>query len=118
VNHINTAWKNKKGVGYPWDSHEFKKLRDMAGVYQASGVMAMFDLYVQLQTYFGKLTGYMLDGLKKDIGVIVDDPRWKLLSKKYDDQLYAAATPSDDTVSTKEVIANLTKNAKTIMGAT
>jgi uncharacterized protein YdaU (DUF1376 family) len=114
VDHIDQAWKTKKGAPYPWDGQEFKKLHALAKTYQAAGVMAMFDLYMQIQTYFGKLTGYTLDGLRRDIGVIVDDPRWKPLSKSYDDKLNEAVKPEPGMGNTKELIAGLAQNAKRI----
>lgn len=89
VDHVNKSWVARKGVPYPWDAHEFKKLHGLAVTYQAWGVMAMWDQYVQMGTYWGKLTGFMLDGLKKDVGVIVDDPRWKSLCRTYEEKLFA-----------------------------
>lgn len=89
VDHVNKSWMQRKGVAYPWDAHEFKKLHGLATVYQAWGVMAMWDQYVAMGTYWGKLTGFMLDGLKKDVGVIVDDPRWKSLCRTYEEKLFA-----------------------------
>jgi hypothetical protein len=84
----------------------------MAIVYQAWGIMAMWDLYVQLGTYWGKLTGYMLDGLKKDVGVIVDDPRWKSKCQEYEEKLFAPT--GDEMVPTKDILNTLVAAAKTI----
>lgn len=97
VKHVEVAWVKKKGAPYPWNPHELKKLNDLARVYQPSGVMALWDLYMGLETYWGKLTRYMIDGLKKDIGVIVDDPRWKPLAKQYEDRLFAETGPIKST---------------------
>jgi hypothetical protein len=93
VRHIDTAWMKKKGAPYPWSPHEFKKLHDLVRVYQSWGMMAMWDLYISLETYWGKLTRFMLDGLKKDVGVLVDDPRWKTLAKQYEEKLLQGAGP-------------------------
>lgn len=112
VDHVNKSWQAKKGVPYPWDAHEFKKLHGLATVYQAWGVMAMWDQYVQMGTYWGKLTGFMIDGLKKDIGVIVDDPRWKSLCRSYEEKLFAPS--ADEVVSTKGLLNNLVSTMKEI----
>lgn len=112
VDHVNKSWQTRKGVAYPWDPHEFKKLHGLSVSYQAWGVMAMWDLYVQMGTYWGKQTGYMLDGLKKDVGVIVDDPRWKSLCRHYEEKLFAKM--EDETVGTKDVLQNLVATSKTI----
>lgn len=112
VDHINAGWMKKKGAAYPWDDHEFKKLRTLASTYQASGVMALWDLYIQMGTYFGKLTGYMLDGLRKDIGVIVDQSQWKTLSQNYEKKLYDAAYgPAKDV---KEFVDEFVGSAKSV----
>jgi uncharacterized protein YdaU (DUF1376 family) len=97
VKHIEVAWMKKKGAPYPWNAHEYKKLNELARIYQASGMMAMWDLYMGLETYWGKMTRYMIDGLKKDIGVIVDDPRWKPLAKQYDERLLKDSGPLKST---------------------
>jgi len=112
VDHVNKSWQAKKGTSYPWDAHEFKKLHGLSATYQAWGVMAMWDLYVQMGTYWGKLTGFMLDGMKKDVGVIVDDPRWKSLCRTYEEKLFAPS--GDDVVGTKDVLKNLVATAKSI----
>lgn len=110
VDHVNKSWQAKKGVAYPWDAHEFKKLHGLATTYQAWGVMAMWDQYVQMGTYWGKITGFMLDGLKKDIGVIVDDPRWKSLCRTYEEKLFAPS--NEEVVSTKDLVKNLVTTMK------
>lgn len=112
VDHVNKSWQAKKGVPYPWDPHEFKKLHALAVVYQAWGVMAMWDLYVQMGTYWGKLSGLMLDGLKKDVGVIVDDPRWKSLCQNYEEKLFAPS--GDQVLPTKDILKSLVSTAKHI----
>lgn len=112
VTHIDQSWQKRKGVAYPWDAHEFKKLHGLAIVYQAWGMMAMWDLYVQMGTYWGKLTGFMLDGLKKDIGVIVDDPRWKSLCHDYEEKMFKPT--GDQMVPTKDVLSGLVTAAKSL----
>lgn len=112
VDHVNKSWVSRKGVPYPWDPHEFKKLHALSVVYQAWGMMAMWDLYVQMGTYWGKLSGLMLDGLKKDVGVIVDDPRWKSLCQSYEDRLFAPS--ADDVMPTKGILKDLVASAKQI----
>ncbi len=105
VKHIDTGWANKKGAPYPWSPHEFKKLSDMARIYQPWGVMAMWDLYLG-GTYFGKLTGYMIDGMKKDIGVIVDDSRFKGLARQYEEKLLKAES-GEELISIKQITQSL-----------
>ena len=112
VDHVNRSWQQRKGTPYPWDPHEFKKLHRLSVIYQAWGMMAMWDLYVQMGTYWGKLTGFMLDGLKKDVGVIVDDPRWKSLCRTYEEKLFAPSV--DDVVGTKDVLKHLVATSKSI----
>jgi hypothetical protein len=73
--------------------------------------MAMWDLYMSLETYWGKLTRYMLDGLKKDVGVIVDDPRWKRLAKEYEERLLHERGPVR---SPAEVLTGLGVEAKRV----
>ena len=111
VRHIEVAWMKKKGAPYPWSSHEMKKLSDLARIYQPSGVMAMWDLYMSLETYWGKLTRYMIDGLKKDVGVLVDDPRWKPLAKQYEERLLQDSGPLRPTA---EILSQLGVAAKRV----
>lgn len=111
VSHIDNAWMARKHTAYPWSGHEFRKLHELARTYQAHGVMALWDLYMSTGTYWGKLTGYMIDGLKKDIGVIVDDVRWKSLSRQYEDKLLSTDGPL---VSVKELTSSLGLAAKGI----
>jgi uncharacterized protein YdaU (DUF1376 family) len=111
VKHIEVAWMKKKGAPYPWSSHELKKLSDLARIYQSWGVMAMWDLYMSLDTYWGRTTRYMIDGLKKDIGVIVDDPRWKMMSKQHEERLLQDSGPLK---STSEVLGDLGLAAKRV----
>lgn len=112
VEHINAGWMMRKKAAYPWDDYEFKKLRSLAKIYQAHGVMALWDVYMQIETYFGKLTGYMLDGLKKDVGVIVDQPQWKPLAAKYEKQLYDAAFGPPKDINS--IVGDLVGSVKTI----
>jgi uncharacterized protein YdaU (DUF1376 family) len=115
VKHIDKAWMARKGAAYPWSDLEFKKLRDLAKTYQAGGVMAMWDLYMSMGTYFGKLTGFMIDGLKRDVGVIVDDPRWKPLSRQYEDKLPAIYEKGEGLVSIKEITQKIASGAKPLI---
>lgn len=71
---------------------------------------------MQMGTYWGKLTGYMIDGLKKDLGVIVDDPRWKALCNKYQADLdeKTVKPTGEEIVETKSLLASLAGQAKSV----
>ena len=89
IKHIDESWLKKKGAAYPWSPQEFVKLNQLARIYQVCGVMAMWDLYMSDASYWGKITRYMIDGLKKDVGVLVDDLRWKGLLRTHEQKLLA-----------------------------
>lgn len=87
VDHIDKSWKSKKGMGYPWRGMDFKELRPLANRCEAWGVMALWDLYMEGWSYWSKKTGYMIVGFMRDIGILLDNPGFKGLSKKYHDSL-------------------------------
>lgn len=87
IDHLDSRWKLKKGMGYPWTGMEFKRLQGLARRCDAWGVMALWDLYMSGTSYWGARTGYMLDGFWRDLGVLIDDFRFKQYADKYHDQL-------------------------------
>lgn len=103
VDHINSSWITKKKAPYPWSPFEYAQLSQLTRIYQAWGVMALWDLYLVTETYWAKQTRYMIEGLKRDVGVLVDQPRWKDLCKQYEEKLLS---PSGDNLVSVASITN------------
>lgn len=97
LDHMADKWsemKRKKtgqSVPYPWPrdvDKAMKTLHDRADVFKAWGIMALWDLFLEIQDDKWVLqTGHSLDAFLRRIEKLVDDPRWKSLSRRYELQL-------------------------------
>lgn len=78
IDYMDRTWATKKGVKhYPWKGRDFKTLAGLANNFGAAGVMALWDLYLEGNSYWGLKTGLMFDGLIYDVGLLLDNKRYK-----------------------------------------
>lgn len=99
VDHMDRTWtafkKKKTGneVKYPWPESRdrtWRTLKSSASFYRPFGIMALWDLYLLMNDAWVSKTGHTVEAFIHKIPVLVDDPRWKSLSSKYENLL---ATP-------------------------
>lgn len=96
IDHMDKSWstfkKKKTGndVRYPWPDRSDKRgqglwgsLRSRAKLYTCCGIMALWDLYLQMDDDWVRKTGYSIEAFLHKIPVLVDDSRWKSLMAKH-----------------------------------
>jgi hypothetical protein len=81
--HINRTWKNKYGVGYPWQGIDRAILAQTARKYSAWDVMALWDIYLAADLKWKRLVGFL-----HSLNRWVDDPSYKSRSQVYHTQLF------------------------------
>jgi len=85
--YIDSAYAKKLGRHYPWNNLVRKNLWNMARVHSAWGVMALWDLYLESESWWARRTGCSVYGMIRDAGRLMDDSRLKKLAANYEDGL-------------------------------
>lgn len=87
LEHISESWKRKKGRPYPFAGKDLKHLKQLRGWYTAAEVFALWSCYMVRSPFWGPKTGFLVDGLWAERSVLLDDPNFKPLVKKYEADL-------------------------------
>ena len=85
--YIDSAYAKKLGRHYPWNNLVRKNLWNMARVHSAWGVMALWDLYLESESWWARRTGCSVYGMIRDAGRLMDDSRFKQLAAKHEEHL-------------------------------
>jgi hypothetical protein len=85
--YIDAAYRKKFGRHYAWSNLARKNLRNLARVYSAWETMALWDLYLESESWWARKTGWSVYGMIRDQGRLMDDPRLKQLARKHQETL-------------------------------
>jgi hypothetical protein len=85
--YIDAAYLKKFGRHYPWSNLARKNLWYLARVHSAAGVMALFDLYLESNSWWAKQTAWSVYGIIRDTGRLMDDRRLKQLAFVHEESL-------------------------------
>lgn len=92
IAHINETWKAKKGnaafnepeYNYPFTGRDFKILKHWASLYLETGLMALWDSFLERSDDFTIRTGYSIQEFQRQLPRLVDDYAWKKRREFYD----------------------------------
>jgi len=85
--YIDSAYRKKFGRHYPWNNLARKNLWNLARGYSSWEVMALWDLYLPSKSWWAVQTTWSVYGMIRDTGRIMDDPRFKQLAFKHEENL-------------------------------
>jgi hypothetical protein len=85
--HIDSAYVRKVGSHYPWSNLARKNLWNLARLYSAWGVLALWDLYLENESEWARRTGWGVYGMIRDAGRLVDQPDFKQLAARHEEKL-------------------------------
>jgi hypothetical protein len=85
--HIDAAYREKFGRHYPWNNLARKNLWNLARGYSAWKVMALWDLYLESESWWARRTGWSAYGMIRDAGRLMDDQRFKQLAGTHEESL-------------------------------
>lgn len=91
VDHINDTWKAKKGnahtsepeYNYPFTGRDFKALKHWSGMYLETGIMALWDEYLERADEWTLKAGLSIQEFERQLPRLVDDYKWKTRREKY-----------------------------------
>lgn len=101
IDHINDTWKKKKGwdlytepeYNYPFAGRDMKTLRHWANMYMETGIMALWDAYLETADEWTVKHGYSIDNFSRQLPRLVDDYGWKKRRELYDARFPAKTPP-------------------------
>lgn len=85
--HIDAAYRQKFKRHYPWNNLVRKNLWNLARAYSSWEVMALWDLYLESETWWACQTGWSVYGMIRDAGRLMDDPQFKQLAFNHEQQI-------------------------------
>ena len=85
--YIDAAYRKKFGRHYPWSNLARKNIWNLARGYSAWDVMALWDLYLEGESWWARQTGWSVYGMIRDSGRLMDDSRFKEFANTHEDQL-------------------------------
>jgi hypothetical protein len=72
---------------HPWNNLARKNLWNLGRVHCAWEVMALWDLYLEGESWWALRTGWSICGVIRDMGRLMDDPRFKQLAAHHEEGL-------------------------------
>jgi hypothetical protein len=85
--YVDAAYRKKFGKHYPWSNLARKNLWNFARGYSSWEVMALWDLYLESESWWARQSGWSVYGMIRDAGRLMDDSRLKKLAANYEDGL-------------------------------
>jgi len=85
--YIDAAYRKKFGRHYPWNNLVRKHPWNLARVHSAWRVLALWDLYLESETWWASRTGWSVYGMIRDTGRLIEDSRFKDISTRYEQSL-------------------------------
>ncbi len=86
ITHIDKKFKEVRGFGYPFTGRDFKDLKDMVRHFEVWGVMALWDVYMSMDSEYIKKQGYAIYNFCRSIPWLTDKD-WKSRAQKYEKEL-------------------------------
>jgi len=87
ADHINKVWLRIKKRKYPFMSKDFGMLKILLRSFTLAETMAMFDAYAYRSPFWSRATGMLISGFFNERSILLDDPNFKQLVKKYEAEL-------------------------------
>jgi hypothetical protein len=85
--HVDASYRKKFGRHYPWNNLARRNIHNLGRVHCAWRVMALWDLYLESESWWAKQTGWSVYGMIRDSGRLMDDSRFKQIAFKHDQSL-------------------------------
>jgi len=82
--YIDAGYCKKFGRHYPWDNLARKNAWNLARVHSPWRVMALWDSYLERQSWWARKTNCSIYGMVRDLGWLMDDPRLKQTVLQHD----------------------------------
>ena len=73
--YIDSAYVKKFGRHYPWSNLARKNVWNLARVHCAWRVMALWDLYIESESWWARQAGWSVYGMVRDAGRLMDSSR-------------------------------------------
>jgi len=87
LGYIDAAYRKKFGRHYPWNNLARKNLWNLARVHSTWRVMALWDLYLETDSWWAWGTGWSVYGMIRDTGRLMDESRFKHLADEHEGNL-------------------------------
>ena len=85
--YVDATYVKKLGRHYPWSNLARKNLCNLARVHNAWGGMALWELYLDSQSWWARETHWSVYGMVRETGRLLDDSRFKHLALKHEEWL-------------------------------
>src|SRR6266699_6786268 len=92
--HIDLAYRKKFGRHYPWNNLARLNIHNLGRVHYAWRVMALWDLYLESESWWARRTGCSVYGMIRDAGRLMDDTRFRQLAGDHGEAL--ASLPMEE----------------------
>ena len=85
--HIDAGYRKKFGRHYAWNNLARKNLWNLARGYTAWEVMALWDLYLESESWWAVKTTWSVYGMIRDVGRLTDDSRFNRFTLTHEESL-------------------------------
>jgi hypothetical protein len=106
--YIDATYRKKFGRHYPWNNPTRKNLWNLARGYSSWEVMALWELYMECESWWARQTGWSVYGMIRDVGRLMDNPQLKQLAHEHEDGL--AAGRSSHFATKRDIVASMFPN--------
>ncbi len=87
LEHISSTWLKKKGRKYFFTGQDLKLIKQLRGWLTAPELMALWSIYISSSPFWGAKSGWLLTGFWAERSILLDDPNFKTLVRKYEAEL-------------------------------
>ena len=85
--YIDAGYVKKFGRHYPWCNLARKNVWNLARVHSVWRVMALWDLYLETESWWARRTGRSVYGMVREAGRLMDERRFKQVAAKHEGRL-------------------------------
>jgi hypothetical protein len=82
--HVDATYRKQFGRHYPWSNLTRRNLSNLARVHSTCRVMALWDLYLESESWWARQTGWLAYGMIRDVSRLMDDPRLKQMAREHE----------------------------------
>jgi hypothetical protein len=103
--YIDATYRRKFGRHYPWNNLARKNAWNLARVHSPWRVMALWDLYLESESWWARQTGWSVYGMIREAGRLMDDPGFKQVAREHEERL--ATRRSSHFVTHRDIVGSL-----------
>ena len=92
--YIDAVYRKKFGRQYPWNNLARLNIHNLGRVHYAWRVMALWDLYLESESWWARRTGCSVYGMIRGAGRLMDDTRFRQLAGDHGEAL--ASLPMEE----------------------